>query len=81
MSRDRATAAARDWLARFRIADLADRRAESLSKGNQQKVQFIATVLHDPDVLLMDVRRHRHDRVEAPEGRLSATRQRRSASS
>ena len=32
----------------------ADRRAESLSKGNQQKVQFIATVLHDPDVLLMD---------------------------
>jgi ABC-2 type transport system ATP-binding protein len=43
-----------DWLGRFRIADLADRKAESLSKGNQQKVQFIATVLHDPDVLLMD---------------------------
>jgi ABC-2 type transport system ATP-binding protein len=52
--RRRATSAARDWLARFRIADLADRRAESLSKGNQQKVQFIATVLHDPDVILMD---------------------------
>ncbi len=43
-----------DWLARFRIAEYADRRAESLSKGNQQKVQYIATVLHDPDVLLMD---------------------------
>jgi len=43
-----------DWLARFRIAEYAERRAESLSKGNQQKVQFIATVLHDPDVLLMD---------------------------
>ena len=42
------------WLARFRIAEYADRRAESLSKGNQQKVQFIATVLHDPDVILMD---------------------------
>jgi ABC-2 type transport system ATP-binding protein len=42
------------WLARFRIADYADRRAETLSKGNQQKVQFIATILHDPDVLLMD---------------------------
>jgi ABC-2 type transport system ATP-binding protein len=42
------------WLARFRIADYADRRAESLSKGNQQKVQFIATVLHGPDLLLMD---------------------------
>jgi ABC-2 type transport system ATP-binding protein len=43
-----------DWLARFRIADTADRRAETLSKGNQQKVQYIATILHDPDVLLMD---------------------------
>jgi ABC-2 type transport system ATP-binding protein len=42
------------WLARFRIAEYADRRAETLSKGNQQKVQFIATVLHRPDVLLMD---------------------------
>ena len=31
-----------------------DRRAEELSKGNQQKVQFIAAVLHDPEVLLMD---------------------------
>ena len=43
-----------DWLARFRIAEYADRKAESLSKGNQQKVQYIATILHDPDVLLMD---------------------------
>jgi len=47
-------AVALDWLTRFRIADLADRKVESLSKGNQQKVQFIATVVHDPDVLLMD---------------------------
>ena len=54
MDRRQARMVALDWLARFRIADLADRRAESLSKGNQQKVQFIATVLHDPDVLLMD---------------------------
>ena len=30
------------------------RRAEELSKGNQQKVQFIAAILHGPDVLLMD---------------------------
>ena len=42
------------WLDRFRIPDLADRRAEELSKGNQQKVQFIAAILHAPDVLLMD---------------------------
>jgi ABC-2 type transport system ATP-binding protein len=52
--RAKARAAALDWLARFRISDYAERKAESLSKGNQQKVQFIATVLHDPDVLLMD---------------------------
>jgi ABC-2 type transport system ATP-binding protein len=52
--RDRARDEAMTWLARFRIADLADRKAESLSKGNQQKVQYIATILHDPDILLMD---------------------------
>ncbi len=51
---DRARREAQAWLARFRIADLADRRAEELSKGNQQKVQFIAAVLHQPEVLLMD---------------------------
>jgi ABC-2 type transport system ATP-binding protein len=51
---DRAHAAARYWLERFRIPDYADRRAEELSKGNQQKVQFIAAILHRPDVLLMD---------------------------
>ncbi len=54
VSRATARRDALDWLARFRIEEYADRRAESLSKGNQQKVQFIATILHDPDVLLMD---------------------------
>jgi ABC-2 type transport system ATP-binding protein len=43
-----------DWLERFGIADYAHRRAEELSKGNQQKVQVIAAVLHDPEVLLLD---------------------------
>jgi len=52
----RADAASRagHWLARFRITDYASRKADQLSKGNQQKVQFIAGILHDPDVLLMD---------------------------
>ena len=45
---------AHDWLARFRIEEFANRKAETLSKGNQQKVQYIATILHDPDVILMD---------------------------
>lgn len=43
-----------DWLERFRIPEYADRRAEELSKGNQQKIQFIAAIIHDPEVLLMD---------------------------
>jgi ABC-2 type transport system ATP-binding protein len=51
---DRARREAQAWLRRFRAEDLAGRRAEQLSKGNQQKVQFIAAVLHDPEVLLMD---------------------------
>jgi ABC-2 type transport system ATP-binding protein len=42
------------WLERFRIPDYAGRRAEELSKGNQQKVQFIASIVHDPEVLVMD---------------------------
>jgi ABC-2 type transport system ATP-binding protein len=51
---DLAAKAGRDWLSRFRVPEFADRRAEELSKGNQQKVQFLAAILHDPDVLLMD---------------------------
>jgi len=54
VQRSRARADALGWLARFRIEQYANRKAETLSKGNQQKVQFIATILHDPDVLLMD---------------------------
>ena len=50
----RAKREAMAWLHRFRAEDLANRRAEQLSKGNQQKVQFIAATLHDPEVLLMD---------------------------
>ena len=51
---ERARREALAWLARFRIPEYADRRAEELSKGNQQKIQFIAAILHGPEVLLMD---------------------------
>jgi ABC-2 type transport system ATP-binding protein len=54
VSRAEAAKRARRWLTRFRIGEYAGRRAEELSKGNQQKVQFIGAILHDPDVLLMD---------------------------
>jgi ABC-2 type transport system ATP-binding protein len=52
--RKRSRAEAQAWLERFRIPDAGTRRLDTLSKGNQQKVQYIATILHDPDVLLMD---------------------------
>jgi ABC-2 type transport system ATP-binding protein len=54
VARDVSRRRALDWLGRFRIADAAARRAEELSKGNQQKVQLIAAILHEPQVLLMD---------------------------
>jgi ABC-2 type transport system ATP-binding protein len=52
--RDVATREARGWLKRFHVPEFEDRRAEELSKGNQQKVQFLAAVMHDPDIMLMD---------------------------
>jgi ABC-2 type transport system ATP-binding protein len=49
-----ATAEVEDWLERFRIPDYRDRKVQELSKGNQQKIQFVAAIIHDPDVLIMD---------------------------
>jgi ABC-2 type transport system ATP-binding protein len=42
------------WLERLGLRDWRKRRLLELSKGMQQKAQFIATVLHDPDVLILD---------------------------
>src|SRR5467141_3041601 len=54
MDRRRAAQQAGDWLARLGLADWRLRRVDELSKGMQQKVQFISTVLHDPDLLILD---------------------------
>lgn len=43
-----------EWLERFQITINRKKRIEELSKGNQQKIQFLATILHDPQVLIMD---------------------------
>ena len=43
-----------DWLERVKLADAAKKRCEELSKGMQQKVQFIAAVLHEPELLILD---------------------------
>jgi ABC-2 type transport system ATP-binding protein len=52
----RATAAKRagDWLERLEIADWADNKVQDLSKGMQQKVQFVTALIHEPDLLILD---------------------------
>jgi len=47
-------AAIYDWLARFDLAEWANNKVEALSKGMAQKVQFIATVIHRPELVLLD---------------------------
>jgi ABC-2 type transport system ATP-binding protein len=54
VARGEAIRRADEWLVRFGLAARRGRKVEELSKGMQQKVQFIATVLHDPDLLVLD---------------------------
>lgn len=42
------------WLERLNLAEWGQRKVEDLSKGMQQKVQFAATLLHDPDLVILD---------------------------
>ena len=42
------------WLAKLQLTDWKNKRAKDLSKGMQQKVQFITAVIHDPDLLILD---------------------------
>ena len=42
------------WLERFELTDKRDAKVEELSKGNQQKIQLIGTLLHDPDLIILD---------------------------
>jgi ABC-2 type transport system ATP-binding protein len=43
-----------NWLGKVGLGDVAKKRCEELSKGMQQKVQFIAAVIHEPDLLILD---------------------------
>lgn len=42
------------WLNKLNISNLRDKRIEQLSKGNQQKVQLIAAIIHNPRLLILD---------------------------
>ena len=48
------TKKAYEYLERFDLKERANSKLEELSKGNQQKVQFISTVLHDPEFIILD---------------------------
>ena len=52
----RATGGAKadEWLKRLDLAEWGSRKVEELSKGMQQKVQFIGTMLHEPELLILD---------------------------
>ena len=54
LKRHEATARIRNWFEKFEIADWWGKKVEDLSKGMQQKIQFIATVLHGPKLIILD---------------------------
>lgn len=54
LSKKDAQARLRTWFEKFEITDWWNRKVEELSKGMQQKVQFIVTVLHEPELLIFD---------------------------
>ncbi len=54
LSRSDAQHKLKDWVERFEIKNWWTKKVEELSKGMQQKVQFIATVLHQPELIILD---------------------------
>jgi len=54
MSREEAERRIDDWLARVGLTEWKNKQWNELSKGMQQKVQFVSTILHDPDLVILD---------------------------
>ncbi|UVI28970.1 ABC transporter ATP-binding protein [Paenibacillus spongiae] len=54
MSRKDADRSLKRWLDRFGVPEYYNKKVEELSKGNQQKIQFIAAVIHQPKIIIMD---------------------------
>ncbi|NUU61722.1 ABC transporter ATP-binding protein [Paenibacillus agri] len=54
MSRSEADKSLRYWLDRFEVPEYYNKKIEELSKGNQQKMGFIAAVVHKPQILILD---------------------------
>ena len=54
LSRNDALTKIKYWLDKLQIRDWYNKKIEDLSKGMQQKVQFIATIIHDPSLIILD---------------------------
>ncbi len=54
MSHKNAVASVDDWLERLGMAEYRNKRLDTLSKGNQQKIQLITALAHDPQVIILD---------------------------
>ena len=54
LSRDEAMKRLKYWFTKFEIQAWWDKKVEELSKGMQQKVQFVTTILHQPKLLIFD---------------------------
>ncbi|MUV38724.1 Monosaccharide-transporting ATPase [Lentibacillus sp. JNUCC-1] len=54
MTKQDALSELKSWLDRFKVPEYLDQKVEELSKGNQQKIQFISAVIHKPELLILD---------------------------
>jgi ABC-2 type transport system ATP-binding protein len=54
LSRPEAVARAKDWFTRFEMQSWWNKKIEDLSKGMAQKLQFVITVLHEPELIILD---------------------------
>ena len=54
LSKSDASIRIRNWFEKLKMESWWDKKVEDLSKGMQQKVQFVATVLHEPDLIILD---------------------------
>lgn len=54
LSRHEAVSRIKHWFNRLEVSGWSEKKVEDLSKGMQQKIQFIATVVHDPDLIILD---------------------------
>lgn len=54
MKKEEADEAVKNWAKKLKVEEYLDKPAEKLSKGNQQKIQFMTAVIHNPELLVLD---------------------------